>query len=554
MIKIKIEIEKIEIFDILFLKKYLLKIKTLSNNMKINEEVLVQKVRLSIKDTSDIDSKILNQLIDQIQGTCRDSGYIRQIKRITERSSGLVDVNSFKETIYNVWFLAEVVQIQINDIIYNCNISLITKAGIFAKKENFIDIFINADYLDNDFENKYHVNQQINVIVYALNCTITRPKIEVIGNIFYYHVFKPLDLKVDIIPSIYNDYYKIKLNTEDKKKNIKNEGILGYTEKLHNIKKRISNIDNGLWDYYKKLLNPIELNIKNNIPSRAYYKLWEILNTFNPEIIHSEKVNILNLCEAPGGFIKCLLDYRKKFTKDTYLAISCDKIPFHKSLNNQKNITLKTADIIDPKIIKMINNFSADIITADGGISTKDLNFDQEREMLALVYSECVSALISQKIDGLFIIKVFDTYTEVMCEILYLLYLHYNTVHIYKPQSSRSASSEKYFVFSGFRGINKKLLTELIGLIPKIKENKYFSSILNFTNKKEGDQYDVFIEILRVYNNQISKIQFNKIIEITEIIKQNNFEKMNNNILKIYHEKQKKIIDKWLEKNNLTSS
>mgnify|MGYP006279738483 CR=1 FL=1 len=517
--------------------------------MKINEEVLVQKIRLSIKDTSDIDNKLFQQLIDKIQGTCRETGYIKQIKRITERSSGIVDVNSFKETIYNVWFLADVVQLSVNDIIYNCDITLITKAGIFARKDNFIDIFINADYLDTNFEEVYSVNQQINIIIYALNCTITRTKIEVIGNIFYYHNYKPMDLKIDIIPSVFNNHYKIKLNIEDKKKNIKNEGILGYTEKINNIKKRINNIDADLWDYYKKILNPIELEINSNIPSRAYYKLWEILSTFDNEIISTpEKINILALCEAPGGFIKCLMDYRKN-ENDKFLTISSKNIPYNKKINNNKNVKIIIDNLIEPKIIDKISKFQADIITADGGISTKKLNFDQEREMLSLIYCECITALASQNEGGIFILKVFDTYTEIMCELLYLMYLHYDNVHAYKPLSSRFASSEKYFIFTGFRGIDSKLLDKLIKIIPEIRENKYFSSILEFTDKKEGDQYDVFIEILRIYNNQISKLQFEKIIEITEIIKQNDYKKMNNATEKIYLEKQKKIINKWYEVN-----
>ena len=39
--------------------------------------------------------------------------------------------------------------------------------------------------------------------------------------------------------------------------------------------------------------------------------------------------------------------------------------------------------------------------------------------------------------------------------LLYLLNQLYEEVYIYKPKTSRTANSEKYFIAKGFKGINK---------------------------------------------------------------------------------------------------
>ena len=62
-----------------------------------------------------------------------------------------------------------------------------------------------------------------------------------------------------------------------------------------------------------KYLHEYELvkNIcKKQVISRAYFKLYEIIY-FEP-IILVEKLECFFICEAPGGFIECICDIRRK--------------------------------------------------------------------------------------------------------------------------------------------------------------------------------------------------------------------------------------------------
>ena len=46
-------------------------------------------------------------------------------------------------------------------------------------------------------------------------------------------------------------------------------------------------------------------------------------------------------------------------------------------------------------------------------------------------------------------------------QMLYIIYALFDKVHIYKPNTSRPANSEKYVVCKGFKGISDKLLKKL---------------------------------------------------------------------------------------------
>ena len=92
---------------------------------------------------------------------------------------------------------------------------------------------------------------------------------------------------------------------------------------LQKFKNLISDFELSKWDYYKKLSNKYELvyisnDSYNSISlykpiSRAYYKLWEIINDF--DIIDNSISDYIyvGLAEAPGGFMEAFINYRKNF-------------------------------------------------------------------------------------------------------------------------------------------------------------------------------------------------------------------------------------------------
>ena len=260
--------------------------------------------------------------------------------------------------------------------------------------------------------------------------------------------------------------------------------IFEYNE-LIKYKNKIDQLPDGkLWDNAKKLSNKFELiylpnkkykydSISKYEPlSRAYFKLFEILVDFS--LINSpNNLKIGALAEGPGGFIEATINFRKRFTnvKDSINAItlySTNKdIPgWNKSKNFIKknpNININygkdgTGNLYNIEnileYVKLFNN-DADFITADGGFDFS-YNFNKQEQLsYNILFCEIVTAISIQKIGGSFVCKCFDMYTEITQSLIYLLFTTYSEVYITKPNTSRSANSEKYIVCKGFLGIDK---------------------------------------------------------------------------------------------------
>ena len=557
--------------------------------MKTDEIVIARKVKLGSKSLQNVDESILRYLTQEIEGRCEAKGYVKKVKSIKERSFGINDVDSLDgEVLYDVWFLADIISIKVKDILFGCTITTVRRAGIFLEKDNFIQIYISSKYLENDFESRYVANQKLNIRVIGVDCSFGRKKIEVMGIIHWYYIPKKVELLVEFNMQDPVKKLKLDIRTVDLGE-VKNLERLGYDDCIGKLKKRIDDISEPLWNYYKLLLNPFELispqsgyiersemnkersemnkersevsSIGKKVPSRAYFKLWEILNQF-PNLIPSRKINVATFCEAPGGFVKAIIDFRRKnfsevWEKDRYLVMTLigkDEITFSRDLMKMygKMIELNPGncdcDITKYKTIsaceKVFKKRRADLVTGDGGIRTSGIDFDQEREMMMLKFGEIIAALTVQEDGGTFILKVFDLFTEPMSQMLYLVALYYNKVQIYKPQMSRPASSEKYLIATGFRGIDEHDLVKLQDILKK--GIKFFGNLLDISGYNE-DQYKIFLNTLRVYNHRMLDLQCKKITEIVEIIRLNDYQKLKDP--SEYIKKQKEIATMWEHEN-----
>ena len=279
------------------------------------------------------------------------------------------------------------------------------------------------------------------------------------------------------------DKINFKLQPSNIKINFCNESDIKYintsTKKFIEIIKGKINDCYDEWDNLKKLTNGYEY-IHTNIPqyknsvskikpiSRAFFKLIEIFNTFNI-LDDYKKYNIksFHLAEGPGGFIEALSYLR--FNKDdlyygmTLISSENSKVPgWSKTqdfLNKNQNVIIesghdKTGNLYNPDNLRYImKNYknSMEIITGDGGF---DFSIDynkQEKLALQLIYAQIIYALSLQKKNGYFILKVFDTFMTASMDLLYILSCFYEKVHVMKPNTSRSANSEKYIICSYFK-------------------------------------------------------------------------------------------------------
>ena len=182
--------------------------------------------------------------------------------------------------------------------------------------------------------------------------------------------------------------------------------------------------------------------------------------------------------------------------------------------------------------IKTNHKNKYDFITADGGFDySVDFN-KQEENSINLIFCEILYALILQKQNGSFVLKLFDMFHETTLEMIYLLSYFYKQVFVYKPNTSREANSEKYIVCKGFQKkqnydqIIEKLSQNFVDLsYQKIRKiftfqlNSYFLSKIQEINAIYGQQQ--VENILSTINHIQEKTNKEKL----EKIKLNNLEK-----------------------------
>ncbi len=288
------------------------------------------------------------------------------------------------------------------------------------------------------------------------------------------------------------------------------------------------------------------------ILSRAFYKLWEIIITFN--LIDTESGNFVSahLAEGPGSFIQSTMFYREKFCKSSgkckhyAVTLHCeqkDVPPFHqkfidyyqksnkffqhKTFSRAEADKNKKKDCGDLTQMKTIKNFSsevkkaggADFITADGGFYWQDENY-QEQEAYRLILGEMIAAISMQNKGGHFVCKIFDIFTETTIKFLCILQQFYDNVFIHKPLMSRASNSEKYIVCQGFMHSQGAKLNKMIKNLEKLleemnnvelKEKMYVDNV--FPNFEIPETYQTVIKSINIELNTIQYQQLNKILE-----------------------------------------
>jgi 23S rRNA U2552 (ribose-2'-O)-methylase RlmE/FtsJ len=256
---------------------------------------------------------------------------------------------------------------------------------------------------------------------------------------------------------------------------------------------------------------------KKQVISRAYFKLYEMVY-FDPIII-SPTLNCFFICEAPGGFIECVTDIRRKKNLQTdFISVSKfdQYIKYDRYLEESKLIY---SDITDPKEIistlnKVILRFpnGIDLITADGGFDVKVFNA-QEILMSKLLLCEIYMALMTQRLGGIFIIKFFDMFTHNSNVYYFLLCTLYGSVKIIKPKTSRNCNSERYLLCSDYQGCPKELINDLWTTINNFEVS---DSVSTLVYPDISFNVGTFLRKISTFNNLIS---FEQIKTINESIK-----------------------------------
>lgn len=295
---------------------------------------------------------------------------------------------------------------------------------------------------------------------------------------------------------------KIKL---DSTKNKINEFTKGDRYRWSNLVKK-----SNLYELVPKLCKPKKIN-------RAYFKMSEIIHEFdlfdNYNGSHDNtKFMSVHLAEGPGGFIDSIYDIcKEKGIKHDWIGITLNvikdidkSVQFDSSLNSD-NITYgkdNTGNIINIDNLLYLRELvykkskGAYITTADGGFDVSNDYNEQENKSLELFAHEIIGALLITRLNGHYVMKIFDSFNKKTIYLLYILNICFEEFHIYKPKMSRPCNSERYIVCKNYKGIEN------------IPFNKICSS---FRPKCIDENLVKFIEMMNKQNLYYSETQCNNI-------------------------------------------
>jgi len=272
------------------------------------------------------------------------------------------------------------------------------------------------------------------------------------------------------------------------------------------------------------------------------------------------KFTSFHLAEGPGGFIEAVA-YMRNNKNDKYYGMTLisndSKCPGWKKskkfLEENPNVIVekgidKTGNLLShDNFMYCYNTYkhSMDLVTGDGGIDFSENFNNQEHTATKLIIAQVMYAISMQSNNGNFVLKVFDTFSNVMIDILYLLSCLYKNVYIMKPQTSRYANSEKYVICKGFNldgneYMIKNIIEKCCNNFEILNSNLYIETIFNFNYSR------VFLSKIEEINIIIGKKQIENIINTLNLINNKNFDK-------IEHYKKNHIQKciKWCEKYNI---
>ena len=284
----------------------------------------------------------------------------------------------------------------------------------------------------------------------------------------------------EIGESLFKNQKLFKLQSFTEITSLKNE-IYGNFKELDLTKARLDLLDKSeercrrAAAKYLHEYELVKLLCKKQVISRAYFKLYEII--YFEQIVTKTECDCFFICEAPGGFIECVTDIRrKKNLRTNYTSIS-KYDPLIKYSNYLEENNIVYGDITDISIIvQTIKNVKTrfpnglDLVTADGGFDVK-MFVAQEILSSKLLLCEIYIALMTQKVGGTFIIKFFDMFSHNSIVYYLLLCSFYTYVKIIKPKSSRNCNSERYLVCYNFKGKNE-IVNDIFTIISNFEINK----------------------------------------------------------------------------------
>ncbi|XP_029902805.1 cap-specific mRNA (nucleoside-2'-O-)-methyltransferase 1 [Myripristis murdjan] len=176
-----------------------------------------------------------------------------------------------------------------------------------------------------------------------------------------------------------------------------------------------------------------------------------------------------DVCAGPGGFSEYVLWKRRWHAKGFGMTLKgpCDfKLEDFFAAPSElfepyygEGGVDGDGDITRPENVSAFRNFVLEsterrglhFLMADGGFSVEGQENIQEILSKQLLLCQFLTALSTLRTGGHFLCKTFDLFTPFSVGLVYLLFLCFDRVSLFKPVTSRPANSERYIVCRGLK-------------------------------------------------------------------------------------------------------
>lgn len=445
----------------------------------------------------------------------------------------------------------------------------IKKANNLSFIKNYNDNFIDKIKEINDYKLK-EWSQFLDEIEYVYDSKKDIKLIQKEQVLNAIKIAKSLDLKIKdeykgdlykekTLMSILNNLYsyeetaqhKIKSNFNAKiiePKTNENTWIKPLIVKHFNIQNEYENVNLENYDkiqrltrYYVGSLNKKVGNLTNSFvgyrsPSRAWLKMYEILETFDI-IPNKETINSLHGCEAPGNFILAINHFIKTRTNvKNFNWIGQTYSPDEKIVGDDDALgdtyglikkysdkwdygVTKTGDITKPENLTYYKEKypNLDLVTLDCGVDWRDKNLDDYDTFLLFCQLLFVLRTCGKHGNGVIKIRIESLGYASIMSIVVLLCSRFKYVYYYKPFPN-PWSSEFYMVMKDYQDVltdeEFKIIEDFVNNFDKNKEITDLTKVpdelkaqIYGATKKIVDRHIFFIKRGIYYVNNYDEIE-----------------------------------------------
>lgn len=252
---------------------------------------------------------------------------------------------------------------------------------------------------------------------------------------------------------------------------------------LNNTKSKLNNYRLNQWSEHTRKRNKagsviwfIDKTIEPEFITQAWCKFYEIVSRF-PLVPQSAITNgsftSVHLCEAPGAFVTSLNHWLKThhpLIKWDWTATTLN--PYYEGNSIERMITddrfiihtlehwnfgpYNTGNIMEKENQEQIKKDCEGkdkvfLVTADGSVDCANDPGEQEQIVAQLHLYETITALNILSEGGSFLLKMFTVFEHSSVSLLYLLFLCFESIHMFKPATSKEGNSEVYMICLNFK-------------------------------------------------------------------------------------------------------